>query len=312
MTKDERKLKIAFLYTSHNNKFFHDGLKYDDNLHYFFFEGLAKSPRIEFISIDIHPAMKLDCSNLQGADIIVIDAFAVPLIYNLYKIDCPKFLRSPDPYDFNLYFHDFCNLSNIEHLFYSPCESSFRRIVDTPLQYHQIIHGIREPETKVDFENRSDSILFTGCVGNLNDRFYHLRKVIQNAESEHSEFEFVPPYNIDNSGQAYRVHLSWHKAAIAATRQYFSLKYLEIPAAGTLCFMEDDGLNGIRELGFVDDVNAIFINEDNFDSQFLRFIGHPDAEEAEDIAKAGHDLVMSKYENSIQVDKLINIFYSVL
>lgn len=307
MMANKNKPEVTFIYSSTNNKFFHDRLKYDDNLYYFFFEGLAKSSRIDFTAIDVK-SVPFDCKLIKQPDILVIDSFAKPLLRNLDSLDCPKFLRAPDPYDFDQTFQDFCLVNNIEHLFYSPCESSFRRIVDTPLHYHQIIHGIREPEqAQRAFKDRSAKILFTGCIGNFFDRFYHLRRVI--AESKLADsIDFLKPYQLDNCGGRYRSCLTGHKASIAATRQYFSLKYLEIPAAGTLCFMENDNLNGIRELGFIDGINAIFITEDDWIIKFVKFMTKPYSVEYSEIAKAGHDLVMSKYENSIQVNKLIDIF----
>ena len=105
----------------------------------------------------------------------------------------------------------------------------------------------------------------------------------------------------------YPEYLSQYRAAIAATTYYPTQKYLEIPAAGCLAFMEFTKINDGSYLGFVDNETAIFINEKNYERKFENFLADPDNPKWEEIATKGRQYVLENLSNDQATNSLVKL-----
>jgi spore maturation protein CgeB len=88
---------------------------------------------------------------------------------------------------------------------------------------------------------------------------------------------------------------------------YTVSKYVEIPAAGTLSFMETSDINNYEKLGFVDRETAVFINAENYREVFQEYFDTIDDPKWEQIAENGRRHVLENFRADIQVNKLVDI-----
>ena len=102
-----------------------------------------------------------------------------------------------------------------------------------------------------------------------------------------------------------------YQAAIAATTNFPTIKYWEIPAAGCLTFMEITKQNNGKYLGYTDGENAIFINDKNYEEKFQEYLSDPDNKKWEQIASSGKEFTMKNFSNDEAVKQLIILFESM-
>lgn len=106
-------------------------------------------------------------------------------------------------------------------------------------------------------------------------------------------------------GDRYNELLQKYQAGIASTSHHYTTKYFEIPASNCLTFMEVTQKNLANSLGFTDDVNAIFINEKNYEEKFIEYIDDLGNPKWEQIANNGRKFVMNNLTNDHAVNKLV-------
>jgi len=114
------------------------------------------------------------------------------------------------------------------------------------------------------------------------------------------------------TGDDYPLLLSKYRAAIASTSIFPTRKYLEIPAAGCLTFMEITDRNMGKYLGYKDGETAIFINENNYKNKFEEFLSDPDNPKWEEIANAGRKYTLEELNNDKAVESLVEIMESLI
>jgi len=296
------KLKVAFIYEKSNKSLTID--YYHSNAYRFFMDGLLKSSRLETTAIPFNK--RIDCSNLNGFDVLVFFNLNSGEYFGIDKVDAFKIVRSPDSHNIDSRWISLCRNGNINHAFNNQTKIYARKFLPKDIRYHQIIFGINKEvyNTKPFSLRRKDKILLSGTL--WSSYFYNLRRKCWQLKC----VEYIP-VNRNNPG-SYSDVLTQYRAAIAACTFYSVAKYWELPACSCLTFMEVNAENGCGELGFVDGHNAIFINEDNYKERLEEFINDPDNPKWETIAANGRQFVLENYENEIQLNKLIDIFESCI
>ena len=124
----------------------------------------------------------------------------------------------------------------------------------------------------------------------------------------------VHPLNLKSEyyGNNYPKLLEQYATAIAANTLSPVMKYLEIPAAGCLTFMEMTEKNDGCYLGFKDGETSIFMNEKNYKKKFEEFLNDPDNKKWQEIASAGREHVMSNLTNEKAVESLVKLMRSLI
>ena len=102
-----------------------------------------------------------------------------------------------------------------------------------------------------------------------------------------------------------------YRAAIAAASWYPVIKYYETPASGCLTFMEVTEQNHCAEIGYEDEMNAVFINKDNYKKKIREYLKTPHDPKWKDIAKAGKEHTLKNLNNKKATDKLFTILQEV-
>lgn len=97
--------------------------------------------------------------------------------------------------------------------------------------------------------------------------------------------------NHGTKGAFYQAFISQYAAALALCDNYVVPKYLEIPMSGCLCFCQM--LPDYGQMGFVDGVNCISVDRNNFDERIQDFLSSPAAYQS--VATAGRELATAKY-----------------
>ena len=323
MTNLKKKIKVAFIYkpckTLTTENFF--------TLSYHFFMNAIK--RNDEIDISYFPCKNsFDTTKLVGKyDVILLFENwynCVPdELLNIKKVGIPVIAKVGDLHASNLYdpetFHEKYNISG--YFGYQNIKN-FYEYFPSRYIYETVIFGL-EPKLFSNinpFSNRiSGKILNSGATGNtkiLSRIFnkitnpdnalhhYHLRTMCNKLPyvdyTSTLEHEFV--------GDKYPLLLQKYCAAIAATTTNYTAKYLEIPAAGCLSFMEVNDKNKAETLGFVDGKNAIFNNEKTYKKKFEEYLDSVDDPKWKIIAESGCDYVMKNLTNDKAVESLVNLF----
>lgn len=274
-----------------------------------------------------------DASKLSGKfDVILLPdhlGLAIPKeIIGITKLDIPVISMTSDSHNVPKYDPIECHYKyKIDYYFSTLHESYFYKFLPRYFKYQAIMFGV-EPQF---FQNLQpfgqrikDKILNSGAMGKQNLRsrivtgilkpkrsgwyFYKLRTMC-------NELPYVQHFGMKGNkyeNEDYPKHLSQYRAAIAATTFYPSLKYLIIPAAGCLTFMEITQLNKGEFLGFQDNRSAIFINEKNYKSKFEEFINDPENSKWQEIANEGRNHSLANFTNDKGVEKLVALMKSLI
>ncbi|GAI91604.1 unnamed protein product, partial [marine sediment metagenome] len=113
-------------------------------------------------------------------------------------------------------------------------------------------------------------------------------------------------------GKRYPILLGMYRASIAACTVDIVWKYAEIPACGTLCFMEMNDENGCEELGYVDGETAIFINESNYQQKYQQYLDDTDNPAWQRIAEQGRAYTLAKFENKVEINRLVSLIEELI
>jgi hypothetical protein len=123
--------------------------------------------------------------------------------------------------------------------------------------------------------------------------------------------DYTPTLEHDFVNDRYPLLLSRY-AAVCATTYYPTIRYMEIPAAGCLTFMEITEKNKGEYLGYVDGISAIFINENNYKKKFEEYLENPSDPKWELIANSGRNHALNNLNNDRAVEELIQLIQNTL
>ena len=327
MTNLGKKIKVAFIYkpckTLTKENFF--------TLSYHFFMNALK--RNDKIDISYFPCENsFDTTKLEGKfDMILLfenrNHCTPDELLNIKKTGLPVIAKVGDLHASNLFdFKHFHEKYNISAYFGYQNIKNFHDYYPVQYPYKTVIFGL-EPNlfsSIVPFSDRiKGKILNSGATGNTkflskiynkiknpDNAFHHYK--LRTICNELSYVDYTTTLEHEFVGDKYPLLLQKYCTAIAATTTNYTAKYLEIPAAGCLSFMEVNDKNKAETLGFVDGENAIFINEKTYKKKFEEYLDSVDDPKWKRIAKSGHDYVMENLTNDKAVESLVNLFQKFL
>lgn len=323
----KKKIKVAFIYkpckTLTKENFF--------TLSYNFFINALK--RNNDIDVTYFPCENsFDTTKLRGKyDLILLfenGNHCTPdeLLY-IKKVGIPVIVKVGDLHASNLFNpEEFHEKYNISAYFGYQNIKNFHDYYPSHYLYETVIFGL-EPKlfsNLTPFSIRiKEKILNSGATGNTKfiSRFYNKIKNPDNALRHYKlrtmcntlpYVDYTSTLNHEFIGDKYSLLLQKYRTAIAATTTNYTAKYLEIPAAGCMSFMEVNDQNKAKTLGFIDGKNAIFINEKTYKKKFEEYLDSIDDPKWELIAKSGHDYVMENLTNDNAVKSLVKLFNKLL
>ncbi len=91
------------------------------------------------------------------------------------------------------------------------------------------------------------------------------------------------------NAQKYQEFVGSYMAALALCDTYVVPKYIEIPLCGCIAIMQE--VDELKELGFIDGINCVMVNRDNFHEKIERVMENPN----QIIADNGFKLVSENY-----------------
>lgn len=323
-------IRVAVIYK--NSYTFLSGKHFDNTTYHFFMSALRRNKKLEvtyFPSGD-----SFDTSQLKGKfDIVLLpnnnnDGTPDELI-GIDRLDMPVICRTGDPHrvkEFNLLpFHE---KYKIDYYFNFTSANYFYKFYPKNFKYKTIIFGL-EPSLYQNippFKDRiKNKILNSGATankkrlsrlytrltkGDLSSAWSHYR--LRTLCNELHYVDYTPTLVHDYVNDKYPTLLTKYAAAIAATTNFPTIKYWEIPAAGCVTFMEITEQNDGKYLGFVDGQTSIFINEQNYKQKFEEFLADPDNPKWERIAKAGREFTLKNYTNDTAVEALVEVMESLV
>jgi len=298
------KPRFVFIYDKDLKGF--SGKHYTNNIYRFFIQSLPKSEKVD---VELAPVSGcIDCKEFSAFDVLMFYNIKGRVTYrNLEKIKRVKILRTPDGHDIDSWWISKCREWGIKHVFSHQSECYIRKFMPEDFVYHQLIPGIDSNlYAPTDFSRRKgNKVLLTGAL--TPSKFYDLRVGC----SKLPAVKYVGQ-EVGYVGDRYPDLLRKYKASIAACRVCSVYKYFEIPACGCISFMEVTKENGCGNLGFVDGVSAIFINNNNYRRKIEGFVQSSKDHCWEQIARRGREVFLKHYENTVQVNKFIDIVKELL
>lgn len=323
----KKKIRVAFVYkpciTLTKEKFFTVS-------YHFFMNALRRNDKIDvtyFSSGD-----SFDTTKLSGKyDIILLFEnrnHCTPYeLKNIKKTNIPVVVKVGDLHTSKLFdYKEHHEKFNISAYFGYQHSENFYKYYPHNYKFKTVIFGL-EPslyQNITTFSSRiDDRILNSGAIGNLNfiSRFinkicnpeYALRHYKLRTMCNKLPFvDYTPTMEHEYIGDKYPLLLQKYKSSIAASSLNYTTKYLEIPAAGCISFMEVNNKNYAKTLGFEDNKTAIFINTKNYKKRFSEFIETHNDPKWEKIAKNGREYVMNNLNNDKAVDSLVDLFKELL
>jgi hypothetical protein len=327
----DKKMNAAFIYRECPSL---DSGYFFTSMHHFFMNALRRNDRLSvtyFPSKEVFDATGFDENfnaiilasnqNITGEGvpekIIGIEKLKIPVLCNTGDVqDALQF----DP---KIYHEKY----KIDYYFEMYSDSWFHKFYPQKFNFKTVYIGL-EPSLYKNlkpFDSRiKTSILNSGNIGrkkftsklyNLfmkrgysNYDYYKLRTDCNNLPY----VDYTPTLQHEYIGDKYPKLLEKYASAIAATSMSPSRKYLEIPAAGCLTFMEVTAQNYAQELGFVDNETAIFINENNYESKFEDFISDPQNDKWKEIAANGQDYALNNLSNDVGVNQLADLIQELI
>lgn len=205
-------------------------------------------------------------------------------------------------------------------------EDNFYKYYPKKFDYTTIVFGLETSlyQNLLPFSKRiKKRILNSGAVGNTKflSKLFNQFKNPDNALNHYklrtlcnelSYVDYTSTLQHEFVGDKYPLLLQKYQSAIAATTGNYTQKYLEIPAAGCLSFMEVTDKNHANYLNFKDGENAIFVNERNYQQKFEEFLESSDDPIWEQIANSGRNHVLNNYNNDLAVESLVNLFKKII
>lgn len=325
------KIKVAFIYKQTCD--FMTGTFFANAYYHFFIDALERNNRIAVTNFPADD--KFDTRQLKDEFDVILLCENHPKgtpdeLVGIEDLNIPVICRVNDAHDARLkgkiQYHA---KYKIDHYFGYLPESFFYKYYPKNFKYKLIVYGL-EPSVYNDikpFKDRiKNRILCSGAAASTRWRTRTLER-IQRFRGETSMYKhyrlrtkcIMLPY-VDYTGtlqheyvhDKYPLLLSKYAGSIAAHSLYPVIKYLEIPAAGCLTFMEVTEKNRADVFGFKDNETAIFINEKNYKEKFEEFLSEPDNPKWEEIADAGRQFVMNNRNNDNAVDSLVDLMEEVI
>ena len=328
----EKKIEVAFIYKpcktlskdyyfTHANNFFIHALKRHKQLTITYYQ-----TKEIFDINDINPDTKIILLP-ENANTASNDSCMPNEIKNIDKTDIPILARVGDPYAIKK--SDIMNSHNkyniTAYFSYQP-ELLFRKYYGQKFKFKTVLWGIENSlyDNLIPFNNRiktnilnSGALAPTKYLSKLVHKYfragdavnqYKLRTLCNNLPY----VDYTPTLEHEYVGDNYPKLLQKYTASIAATSYCYTTKYLEIPAAGCLTFMEVTDTNYAKDLGFKDDETAIFINEKNYQSKFEEYLNDIDNKKWEDISNSGREFVMNNLTNEHAVNNLVELMTELI
>ena len=245
---------------------------------------------------------------------------------NIKKLGIPVVARVGDLHNSkNFDIHESHEKYGITSYFGYQHIDNFYKYYPKKFDYTTIVFGLETSlyQNLLPFSKRiKNRILNSGAVGNT--RF--LSKIFNRFNSDSALYHYKLrtlcnklsyvdyTYTLEHEyvGDKYPLLLQKYQSSIAATTANYTTKYLEIPAAGCLSFMEITNENHANYLNFKDGENAIFINENNYQQKFEEFLESTNNPIWEQIANAGSNHVLKNFTNDIAVKSLVELFKKII
>jgi len=327
--KLEKKIKVAFIYEKSSATL---STKYHNLGHYnFFMNALQRNKRLEVINFPSEK--KIDVRNIaEKFDIILLHGnqpWLAPELIGIHETDIPVICKSGDTHSDSINAKLMHEKYKINHYFsfYSP--NSFYKYFPKHFKYSTIVYGL-EPslyQNVTPYNQRiKPKILNSGVIGTLLDKKEILKEFPSRLRSGFKKrynrykyyklrtkctklpyVDYFPIKTHEFVGDKYTLLLQKYCAAIAATTVFITQKYLEIPAAGCLTFMEITEENDGEYFGFIDGDTAIFINENNYKEKFEEYLKNVENPKWKKIANNGREYVLKEFNNDKAVESLIHL-----
>ena len=324
----DKKIKVAFIYKECVGL----SLNYYATTHYHFFMNALK--RNNNLEITYYPTCKdFDVSKLENnTNVILLFEFlpshCIPeQIHGIEKLNIPVICKVGDPHRPNKSvireYHDKYKID----AYFTPFLNHFYSYYPSNYKCKEIFWGV-EPSlyrNLTPFDKRiKTKILNSGAIGNAKFHSRIINSIMTPRSNAYNHYKLRTlctklPYvdytsTLDHEyvGDKYPLLLQKYATAIAATTSAITLKYLEIPAAGCLTFMEVTDKNNARNLGFIDGESAIFINEKNYKSKFEEYLSDVNNLRWKQIANAGREHTLKNLNNDKAVDSLVDLMKELL
>lgn len=321
------KIKVAFIYKASN--IFMTGKHFDNTYYHFFMTALKRNQNI---CVTYFPVKKeIDTSILKNEfDIILLwsngDYGNPDELVGIEKLNIPVIARVGDPRDAKNAIKNHERFK-IDYYFHFWSESFFHNFYPRHFKFKTIIFGLEQSlyQKTTPFKPRiKNKILNSGGVGNTK----FLSKIINNIRDP--KFNSLSVYRLRTKcnnlpyvdytstlkhkfvNDKYAELLQKYRSSIACSTLTFVIKMLEIPAAGTMSFLEVTKKNKCEYVGFIDQKTAVFINEQNYRDKFEEFISDPDNPKWEKIANAGREFVMNELNNDKAVESLVDLMKKII
>jgi len=315
------KIKVAFIYKASN--IFMTGKHFDNNYYNFFLKALPRNKNIEVTNFIEEE--KFDIEKLENKfDVILLwqnNEFGTPDLINIKNSKIPVITRCADPREIEIT-KKYHKKWKIDYYFHFWPESFFHSFLPKNFKYKSIIYGLESSLYKntTPFEDRiKNKILNSGAIGNTkllskitNDiknpkwnayRVYYLRTIINNLPY----VDYFPTLQNEFVGDKFPLLLQKYQASVAASTTNPVAKMWEIPAAGCMTFLEVNEKNNADFVGFKNNENAIFINEENYKEKFQEYLENVEDKKWRNIAEKGRKFVIDNLNNDKAVESLVEL-----
>ncbi len=315
------KIKVAFIYKASN--IFMTGKHFDNNYYNFFLKALPRNKNIEVTNFTEEE--KFDVKKLGNKfDVILLwqnNEFGTPDLINIKNSKIPVITRCADPREIEIT-KKYHKKWKIDYYFHFWPESFFHSFLPKNFKYKSIIYGLESSLYKntTPFEDRiKNKILNSGAIGNtkplskiINDiknpkwnayRVYYLRTIINNLPY----VDYFPTLQNEFVGDKFPLLLQKYQVAVAASTTNPVAKMWEIPAAGCMTFLEVNEKNKADFVGFKNNENAVFINEENYKEKFQEYLENVEDTKWRNIAEKGRKFVIDNLNNDKAVESLVEL-----
>jgi hypothetical protein len=299
-------MKVSLLYNPNDKGI--NGNNWKLNNRRFFIDELSKHVELNFSSV----VSDFDCNDGIKSDAVIIWSlleknFTFIDLGRLKGLDYTMITRAPDAWEIDKGYNQRCKELGIDLVvsFQSPkCQYDF---LDKNIRYERFILGIDEKTypNPDNWDERAKAPILSSGVLDTRWWFYRFRALC----AEHPFVQHIPKK--DFLGVDYWKLLTHYRAAIACMSYTSVLKYFEIPMCGCLMFAEVTDFNQIRDMGFIDGVNCVYINDLNYKKKFKEYWDTPDDPKWKRIADSGHKLVKNTYNNESEVRRFVKLIESM-
>lgn len=295
--------------------------------YHFFFSALKRNPRINVTYLKTDSSF--DASVIkQKYDVILLyenrNVCEPDEIKGLQKLDTPVIAQLGDAHVAKLFdyksYHENWKIDAYFNFFHPDYVYKFY-----PHKYkYKMITGWLEKSLyenlKLFNERNKNKILNSGAVANMKIKSRIIIKLIRSKYSDPLKFyklrtmcnnlsyvNYTSTLQHEYVGDKYPQLLEQYCSAIAASTNTYAPKYLEIPAAGCMTFMEVTEQNYAKYLGYTDNENSIFINEKNYITKFEEYLNDKDNPKWAEIAKSGRKYALENFNNDRGIDSLVDL-----